>query len=60
MPGKDAPGETGGDAEVEAPAGVWPSDDVRPALTAIATFDWLTGPSFPGLEIRIETFRFTG
>jgi hypothetical protein len=29
-------------------------------LTAIATFDWLTGPSFPGLEIRIATLTFTG
>ena len=41
--------------EVAAPCGI-----EMPALTATATFAWLTGPSFPGLPIRIETFTLLG
>jgi hypothetical protein len=41
--------------DVDAPCGI-----DMPALTATATFAWLTGPSFPGLPIRIETFTLLG
>jgi hypothetical protein len=43
------------EAGVDAPCGI-----DMPALTATATFAWLTGPSFPGLPIRIETFTLLG
>lgn len=58
MPG-NATGPTDDGGEGEA-SGAWPSGELRPELTPIAMFDWVTGPSFPGLEIRIATFRFIG
>ena len=42
-------------AGVEAPCGT-----ETPALTANATFAWLTGPSLPGLAIRIDTLTLLG
>jgi hypothetical protein len=39
----------------DAPCGTDP-----PALTAVATFAWLTGPLLPGLAIRIDTFTLLG
>jgi hypothetical protein len=41
------------------PAGVRAAT-IEPTAAAIATFAWVTGPSLPGLEIRIEILVFDG